>query len=384
MSAGALATAAGIAPPQPARVFKFGLACGGTGGHIFPGLATAEVLRHQGHQVTLWLAGKDIESSAVQRWPGPKHTIQAQGFQGGVSLKAVGTASRLFSACRETIRLMALDRPDALLAMGSYASVGPVVAALRFRVPVVLHESNVIPGRAIGLLAPVATEVDACFEESRHYLRGARVKITGFPLRSELVAAARATPYAPRRSGRFQILVMGGSRGAVPLNEKVIQAAIHLRRVESNFHIIHLAGPQDAQRVREHYEKNRIPATVHEFVQNMAEIYSIADIAICRAGAATCAELSCFGIPSLLVPYPHAARDHQTANAKAMERVGAADQVREEDLEPGWLAEYLEGSMNTPARLLRISRAARQRSHLRAAEEVAERLVAAAAARARR
>ena len=152
MSAGALATVAGIAPPQPDRVFKFGLACGGTGGHIFPGLATAEVLRHQGHHVTLWLAGKDIESSAVQRWPGPKHTIQAQGFQGGVSLKAVGTASRLFSACRETIRLMSSDRPDALLAMGSYASVGPVIAALRFRVPVVLHESNVIPGRAIGAI----------------------------------------------------------------------------------------------------------------------------------------------------------------------------------------------------------------------------------------
>lgn len=383
MTAGALATAAGIAPAPPDRVYKFGLACGGTGGHIFPGLATAEVLRHLGHEVTLWLAGKDIESAAVQRWPGIKHTIQAQGFQGGISLKAVGTASRLISACKETIRLMSADRPDALLAMGSYASVGPVVAALRLRVPVVLHESNVIPGRAIGLLARFATEVGACFEESRHHLRHARVEITGFPLRSELVAAARATPYAPRRSGRFQILVMGGSRGAVPLNEKVMQAAIHLRRVESNFHIIHLAGPKDAQRVREHYEKHRIPATVHEFVQNMAEIYSIADIAICRAGAATCAELSCFGIPSLLVPYPYAARDHQTANAKAMERVGVADQVSEADLDPEWLAEYLEGSMNTPARLLRISREARQRSHMQAAEVLAGRLIKAAAGRVR-
>ncbi|MFO1530639.1 MAG: glycosyltransferase [Kiritimatiellia bacterium] len=167
--------------------------------------------------------------------------------------------------------------------MGSYASVGPVVAALRLRVRraarVQRHpRPRDQPAGALRDRGP-----KGLLRESRHHLRHARVEITGFPLRSELVAAARATPYAPRRSGRFQILVMGGSRGAVPLNEKVMQAAIHLRRVESNFHIIHLAGAQDGRRVREYYEKHRIPATVHEFVQNMAEIYSIADIAICCA-----------------------------------------------------------------------------------------------------
>ena len=371
----------GAIPSHSAHVFKFALACGGTGGHIFPGLATAEVLRRQGHQVELWLAGKDIESSAVKRWPGVKHTIQAQGFQDGISFKAVTTALRLAQAVREARREMSSHPPDALLAMGSYACIPPAVAALSLRIPLLLHESNVIPGRAIGFLAVCATEVGACFEESRHYLRRARVEITGFPLRSELVAAARATSYAPRRSGRFQILVMGGSRGSTPLNDIFTQAAVHLKKVESHFHIIHLAGTQDAERIRKFYQDADIPATVHAFVQNMAEVYSLADIAICRAGAATCAELSCFGIPALLVPYPYAARDHQMENAQAMERVGAADLVREADLEPEWLAEYLEGSMNTPARLLRISRVIRQRSHMRAAEELAGRMVAVASER---
>ena len=144
------------------------LACGGTGGHIFPGLATAAVLRDRGHRVTLWLAGKDVEASAVRGWDGPVHTVPAEGFTSGLpGWRVVRTSISLLRASRTCHRAMAKDPPDVLLAMGSYASVGPARAAFKLDIPVVLHESNVIPGRAVALLSRRAAAVAAVFEETR-------------------------------------------------------------------------------------------------------------------------------------------------------------------------------------------------------------------------
>ena len=199
------------------------LACGGTGGHIFPGLATGCVLKDRGHAVTLWLAGKDVEQAAVRGWEGPVITVPAEGFIAGLSWRSLKTAFRLIGASRRCHGRMSADRPDVLLAMGSYASIGPATAAFRLRVPVVLHEANVIPGRAVTMLAGRATAIAAAFEETRFYLRRHEVVLTGMPLRRE-VLAARSVEIPRPAPPRFTVLVTGGSRGARRLNRVVSRA----------------------------------------------------------------------------------------------------------------------------------------------------------------
>ncbi len=361
---------------------KVALACGGTGGHIFPGLATAEVLQARGHEVSLWLAGKEGEAAAVEGWSGPVQTVPAEGLPMGLSFRTIRALWLLARAISHCGGIMDRDRPEALLAMGSYASVGPVVAARRRRVPVILHESNVIPGRAISWFYRRADAVAAVFEETRSHLRRQTLVITGMPLRAELARAAAET--APqRRSGEpFTVLIAGGSRGARRLNELAMHALPAAFHRGVSLRAIHLAGEEDAAAVREAYKRAGLPHEVHGFYRDMADVYRRSDLAICRAGASTCAELLAFGLPALLVPYPFAIRRHQAENARAMERMGAADWVEEADCEETWLAEYIVGQARAPERLARMRAAARGRARLDAAESLADLVEKTAHARA--
>lgn len=164
---------------------KIALACGGTGGHIFPGLATAEILTARGHEVELWLAGKDGEEQLVDGWDGPVVTVQSEGFSNGVSPRAVGTAWTLMRATRKCTTTMRESRPDVVLGMGSYATVGPVMAAMRLQIPFVLHEANVLPGRAVSLFSRWASAIAGSFEETRYYLRRKELVLTGMPIRAD-------------------------------------------------------------------------------------------------------------------------------------------------------------------------------------------------------
>lgn len=340
-------------------MMNIAVACGGTGGHIFPGLATAQQMISRGHDVTLWLAGKDVEGEAVKDWPGNVITIPTQGFPSGFSLSSGVTAIKLVQAVRKVKADMIRNRPDVVLAMGSYASVGPVGAAIRLGIPFVLHEANVVPGRAVQLFSRWAAAIGVCFDETSYYLRSQKLVKTGMPLREELMEAS---------SGRspdgelVSILVMGGSRGAHALNEMATRVFERLHRAGSPFKVIHLAGERDVSAVTASYNRAGVSADVFAFTRNMGEIYAATDFAICRAGASTCAELSVFGIPSLLVPYPHAIRDHQTANAKAMEKAGAADMVPEKDITEEWLYSYIRQVLGNSSRRTSMGRAARERA----------------------
>ena len=200
------------------------IACGGTGGHIFPGVATAEVLKKRGHSVTLWLAGRDVESGSTAGWDGSVIFVRSAGFPSGFSFRALAVACRLAVAFFQCRSRMKSNRPDVLLAMGSYASVGPVLAARTLGVPVVLHEANAIPGRAIVFLSRFAEAVALAFKEATPYLKHQRVVVTGFPVRSDL--AAGRFDDSVLKPGVFTVLVMGGSQGARRLNEIAPQALI--------------------------------------------------------------------------------------------------------------------------------------------------------------
>lgn len=338
---------------------RIAVACGGTGGHIFPGLATANELIQRGHDVTLWMAGKDVEHDAVRGWTGKVITVPAQGFPSGFSLKAGMAAYKLFRAVGKVTSDMRQAPPDVVLAMGSYASVGPVGAALQLKIPFVMHESNVIPGRAVKLFSRWSAVVAGCFDETRFYLRRRKLVLTGMPLRQDLLSAA----LQPRaRSDTFRLIIMGGSRGARRINDLVSSALVELHVAGVPLEVVHLTGEQDREKIDAIYRQSGFPARVLSFTQSIGECYAASDFAICRAGAATCAELSVFGLPSLLIPYPHAIHDHQTANARAMEKAGAADMVPEKDVTVEWLRSYIGQMIQRKERRQQMAEAAHSRS----------------------
>jgi UDP-N-acetylglucosamine--N-acetylmuramyl-(pentapeptide) pyrophosphoryl-undecaprenol N-acetylglucosamine transferase len=335
-------------------------------------LATAEVLTSRGHHVTLWLAGKDTEKMVLEGWAGPVVTVPSEGFSNLRSPAALRTVWRLRRAAATCRKRMREDRPDVVLAMGSYASAGPAWAARRLRIPYVLHEANVLPGRAVRLFSRWAHDVAGCFEETRFYLRGRDIELTGMPLRRALAERA-ALPREPKADPKaFRLLVMGGSRGARRLNDSVTEAVCQCRNLGLAVEVVHLSGMEDEERVRAAYVEAGVPHRVEAYTGDMAEIYPVQDLAVCRSGAATCAELSAFGLPALLVPYPYATADHQTFNARAMEKCGAADVVPDGELSAGWLKDYLFTRARDGERLARMGAASRGRAVGHGAEALAD------------
>lgn len=343
------------------------VSCGGTGGHMFPGLATARCLRARGHDVTLWTGGKRIEAATRQAWEGPLVAVPAEGLSGNpLNLpRSLWVFWRVYGQCLRELRQR---KPAVMLAMGSYSSVGPVLAARRLRIPVVLHEANVIPGRAIERLAPLARFVAISFAETRAHLSHPGLELTGIPLRSDIEAAAMQA----EDPADLTVLVMGGSQGAQRLNRAVPAGLIRLAQRGLRFRVIHLTGERDRAEVEAVYRAAGVPAQVHAFLHDMASAYRVASVAVCRSGAASCAELAAFGIPAVLVPYPEAARDHQRANALALERSGAAIQVSQSDLTPERLESVLGPLATEPERRARMRAAARTRALLHADETLAD------------
>lgn len=347
---------------------EIAVACGGTGGHIFPGLAVAEVLRDRGHEVTLWLGGKQVEGVSVAEWNGPVVTVCAAGFPSGVSFRSLCAAFRLLRSIGECRRRMRTHPPDVLLAMGSYASVGPVLAARGLRVPVVLHESNAVPGRAVRFLSRWAVVVALGFDEAREQIRHAHRVVTGFPLRRSLAVGASPDK---AETDRFTVLVTGGSQGAHALNETAATALVRLHEAGIPLHVIHLAGSRDDVHIRDVYAKAGVSHQVYGFLKEMGAAYRVADVALTRAGAATCAELQSFALPAVLVPYPFARNDHQTANANALVRSGGALVRRQEELTVEWLCDFVASVHADPERLASMKQALRAGATVDAAATLA-------------
>lgn len=344
------------------------VSCGGTGGHVFPGVATAQTLRRRGHDVTLLMAGRSIESATRFAWDGRVLNTGAR----ELSLKPtrlLPSLYNLFRVYRRCRREFIRHRPAALLSMGSYSSAGPVLAAHRLKIPIVLHEANVIPGKATGLLGRFATAIALTFPETQPRLKHARTVITGLPLRKHLERSA-AEPRAPHQ--RQTLLIMGGSQGAQRINLMMPEVISRLHAAGVPVDVIHLSGPRDRDTVAAAYANKGIPAEVHGFQQDMASVYHRADFAVSRAGANSCLELALFGIPALLIPYPFAARDHQLANAMAMTAAQAADLMEQKDLTVDALTEHLRKRLSEPDTLTAMRQAARNRAIHGADENLAD------------
>jgi UDP-N-acetylglucosamine--N-acetylmuramyl-(pentapeptide) pyrophosphoryl-undecaprenol N-acetylglucosamine transferase len=353
---------------------KFVIAAGGTGGHLFPGLAVGEVLLSRGHEVMLLISEKEIDATATQG----RDEFRIEKFAGiGMpklfSPAIFGFALRFWKGLRRCKALFREWQPAAVLGMGGFTSTAPILAGRSRKVPTFVHESNAIPGRANRLNARYVTKVLLGFAECARHFSNATCEVTGTPLRSALTRTVDKTVALAAfglKPGRTTLLVMGGSQGAHGINVAVGNAAAKLKSF--SWQVIHLAGAQDEQTMHATYRREGVPAAVAAFHHRMEEAYGASDLAIARSGAASLAELSHFGLPAILVPYPFAADDHQTANARIFENAGAGVLVKESDATPELLSEKIAALIGSPERLSEMSRQSRRLAPDNAAGRVAD------------
>lgn len=357
---------------------KIIVACGGTGGHAFPGLAVAEELKRRGHEVVVWDSGRDIESSVMKSWDGPVFSTGARQLSPRNAFSILASILR----CRREMRR---TRPDALLAMGSYSSLPPVLAARSCGVKVYLHEANTVPGKAVEFLSRFADTVATSFDMTARYLPGVKTVRTGLPVRAT-IAQGRRFAFIPQNA--FVVFVTGGSQGAHAVNLLLMDALSMMKREldkrqqlanlqPSTFnlrplYVIHQTGVKDEVLVQTEYAKVALPSRVHAFEQEMANAFASADIVVARAGASTCFELAACGKPALLIPLPTAMRDHQHFNADAFAASGAADEGLQAKLTAEAVCRYLLEKYDRPEHLARMAEKMRTLATPDAAARVAD------------
>ena len=336
---------------------------GGTGGHIFPGLAVAEELRAAGWDVVWMGARGGMEERLVPRHGYRTAWIRARAARGkGLVQKLLLPANLLFSFW-ESARHIRRIKPSVVLGLGGYVAFpGGMMASLLNR-PLALHEQNAIPGLANRVLAQVSDKVMVAFPG---VLKGA--EWTGNPVRAEIAAIAAPEARFRGRHGPLRVLVVGGSLGAQALNEAMPQALALLKERPV---VVHQAGEKHIEALRKSYTDAGVQGELVAFIDDMARRYAEADLVVCRAGAVTVAELSAGGLASILVPFPHAVDDHQTANARFLAERGAAVLIQQRDVSPEKLAQLMV-SLDR-AKLLDMAKKARALGKPEAAKLVAQR-----------
>lgn len=340
---------------------------GGTGGHVFPALAVAHELRARGVPV-VWLGTQlGIEARLVPEAGFPIEWLNIGGLRGKGLLAIVLAPIRLLVACAQALRVLQRRKPCAVLGMGGFAAGPGGLMAWLLRKPLLIHEQNAVPGLTNRLLAKLADRVMEAFPETL----GKKAVYLGNPVRKEITELSAPELRLVEHKGPLRLLVIGGSLGAVRLNE-VVPEAIAKMNIEARPVIRHQTGVANLETARAHYNEYDVAAQVEAFIDDMSAAYGWADLVICRSGAMTVFELAAAGVASILVPYPHAVDDHQTSNAGYLEKVGAAIIRQQHDLSSEWLSQTIMQLTQQRDRLLNMARAARTQARPGAAHEVAE------------
>lgn len=342
---------------------------GGTGGHVFPALAVAERLRAEGWQV-IWLGTRrGIEARVVPAAGFDIEWLPVAGLRGKGVTTLLLAPFRLVRAGFAALRVLRRVRPAVVLGMGGFASGPGGAVAWATRRPLVIHEQNAIAGFTNRVLARVARRVLVAFPGTL-----AREEVVGNPVRDAFAALPPPRERFSSRSGPLRILVVGGSLGARALNETVPRA---LGALTAEFEVRHQCGRGDADAVRAAYREHGVSANVDAFIEDMASAYAWADLAICRAGAMTIFELAAAGLGSVLVPFPHAVDDHQTANARYLADADAAVILQERDMTAERLAEVVSALLDR-SRLSAMAERAATKARPNATEQVASACMALA------
>jgi len=358
---------------------KIAIACGGTGGHLFPGLAVAEELRQRGHDTLLLVSPKQIDAIALKgAGEQQSHALPGIGWPGMMSPRVFTFGMNLLSSWRECGQVYKDFQPTAVVGMGGFTSAIPLLLGRRLHLPTLIHESNAYPGRVTRMIAPWVNKTLLGFDSCANYLRKAHCVVTGTPVRRGLARMDRAV--AAEKFGLNPnlpiVLVMGGSQGAHGINELVMKTLPMWSNRRDEVQFIHLTGQTDANIAEINYRRQRLIAVVQAFSTEMEHFYSLADVVISRSGAASLTELSHYGLPSILIPYPVAADDHQTYNARIFERAGAAQIMPESKTSPEMLYETVSGLLSNTELRNKMAEATKKLAGEDAARRVAEEIEA--------
>jgi UDP-N-acetylglucosamine--N-acetylmuramyl-(pentapeptide) pyrophosphoryl-undecaprenol N-acetylglucosamine transferase len=359
--------------------FRCIIAGGGTGGHLFPGIAVAHELRNRfEHPMVLFVAGRGrMESLILARHGYAVRAIDVEGIKGRGWRRGLGVISRLPRSFVQSAGIVKRFSPHVVLGVGGYSS-GPFCLVSKWRsVPTAIHEQNTFPGLTNRLLCRFVDRVFISFGESRAHFKGGVIVLTGNPVREDILRGAGRDQ---ARVG-FTILVMGGSQGASAINAAFVDGLEILHREGRALKVIHQTGERDYAGVEQDYQRRGLEGEIHPFIQEMAKAYREADLVIGRAGATTLFELAALGKPSILIPYPHAANRHQEKNAMTLVSEGGAEMIDQRQLTGQALAGVIVKYMDHPEDLSRMGERARRMAQPHAARMIVDQLLEMAMAK---
>lgn len=352
------------------------VAGGGTGGHLFPGIAVVEELRRRRPDVEVTFVGTErgIEARVLPERGERLELIEVRPLKGRTAPELMRSMLMLPGAFTRASGLITELRPDVVIGVGGYAAGPMLLAAAARGVPTAILEQNAHVGLTNRLLAPIAGRAYVAFEEAAAQLGERKTRLVGNPVRRAFVDAARKALIDPDgfEARASQVFVLGGSQGAKALNETVPAALARLELAERGVKVLYQTGAAMRDEVQRRYADLGVEAEVVSFVDDMAKAYSSASLVIARAGATTLAEVCAIGRPSILVPYPYAADDHQARNAEALERAGAAVSIRESHLTPGILAAEARRLLDDEGARVKMADAARRHGRPDAAAAIVD------------
>lgn len=357
-------------PPQDAQGLRVLIAGGGTGGHLFPGLALAEELTSRGaEEIRFCGTERGVEAREVPRAGYPLEILEVSGIKGRGIKGLFQGLSRLPRSYSQSKKILKSFSPHLVIGVGGYASGPMVLAAARSKIPTAIMEQNALPGFTNKVLGKVVDRVFIYLPEAGRFFSPKKTLRLGNPIRRAICEKLAAVETRPSGDGPLSILILGGSQGAKALNDLLPEA---LSLVERPLRITHQTGATDEARVKEAYAAKNLSAHVAAFFDDMATRYGEADLVICRAGATTIAELGVTGRPSILIPFPYAADNHQEVNARSLVDAGAALLFRQAEVTPEALAEAVRDLYDHPERRVAMSEAARSVGHPHAARDVVD------------
>ncbi len=357
------------------------IAGGGTGGHLFPGIAVAEEFLSRDPRNELLFIGTEagIEARALPAAGYRLKSIATAGIRGKRGLAKAKSIALLLYAYAQSRRILKEFRPELVLGVGGYASGPAVLAARGLLIPCFIHEQNAIPGMTNKILARVAAKVFISLEESRPFFPRERTLLTGNPLRRQILESIIPDETSEHTSHLtphdFHLLIFGGSRGAHAVNQAMVAALPYLEPLGTRLTVTHQTGTDDLELVREGYRAAGVAAEVIPFIDNMAAEYGKADLIVCRAGATTIAEVTATGKGCIFIPFPHAVDDHQRRNAEALLKERAGFMLLERELSGESLGRLILDLMNEPRRIAEAARNARSLCRLDAARLIVDEML---------
>ncbi len=358
------------------------IAGGGTGGHLYPGLALAKRLKELYPEVELLFvgSGRRLEAEVVPREGFAFQPITIEGFLRGASIwETISSLAKLFIGTIQSLFILRRFKPEVVVGTGGFAA-GPIVyLASLFHLPTLIMEQNVIPGLTIRLLAKRADKIAVAYEESSSYLSQVKgeIVLTGNPLRPEILRADRESSRKHLKISPDEkfVFITGGSRGAHTINIATLEA-ISLLAEQGDFldkiRFLHHTGEDDFAYFQREIERKKLPCQVKPYIHNIAEVYAASDLIVCRAGAMTIAEITARGLPAILIPYPYASARHQEYNARLLEEKGAATIISDKDLSGGILAQRLKKLLEDEVKLKEMSQNSKALAHPSAVDKVVE------------